>query len=357
VQGFQLDDDAADALRGAIPASLRPNAERLQKQAEALLARPDQWYTSGDMLRLAREHDPAFSERLLHDLPVWGLLAPATAHGRGPNGGVGRTWSAPQTIVFLGVVAARARGITRRADLANNPIFRWLLSGDEWVPAEQVRRALTTWARASRKLSQRRVRSDVYRHVLRYPDVQARLAAGTETRLQLQRATSAAPTRENTDELAALIGRLTTPTDEAASSDAAGRELGEASRHALQALRRGIDALPNVPDSLLAKARARYLTTIQPLMAEMQGEASTVEASEIERRFRTEGETACANAVTHLGALIEEPELAQMVDRGTSASLTLSTFVAQAAIAQETSRASIARAHRSRSRRMHKRHR
>jgi hypothetical protein len=355
VQGFQLDNEAAVSLLRAIPANLHSNAARLLKQSAALLARPDQRCTSGDLVRLARAHDPAFSERLVHDWPVWGLLAPATPHGRGPNGGVGRTWSAPQTIVFLGVVATRARGITRRADLANNPIFRWLLAGDEWVPAEQVRRALTTWAHASRRLSQHRLRSDIHQHVLRYPDVQARLDAGTQTRPQLRRAINAAPTRENTDELAALIGRLIASPADAGSKDSAAQDIGEVRRHALQGLERGIDALPNVPDSLLAQTRARYLTTIQPLIAILQGEASKVDASEFEARFRTEGQTACANAVTHLGALIEELELAQMVDHSTRATVAFSGFLAQAALAQETSRTSITHAQRARSRRMHKR--
>jgi hypothetical protein len=354
VQDFSPSKDAIRGVARLAP----PGSEALVKQGQEhvryLFQEPGRRFCSDELLSLARDYDPRFSKRLLHDWPVWGLLAPATPEGRGPKGGVCWTWSAREVDAFLAVVRYRARGHRRRSDLANIPISRWLVFSEEGVPLEQVRRALATWARASGRLSKRRVRTDTYHHALRYREVQERLTLGSQTKFDLSKASSAAPSGRNAEELAAFTARLSGPLNPTPIEDT---ERVATHQRALRARELGIRALPHVQDVALDQARTSYRDCTQDLLDALKAPLSESEADAVALRFKTEGETACANALTHLGAVLSDARIAEALDVGARASLELSTLFARVAFAQRTHHSGINRAQQRRASRMHKRHR
>jgi hypothetical protein len=307
-------------------------------QTRAVMGDPGRRFTSSDLLELARGHDPRFSRRLVSAWPALGLLAPAAREGRGPRRGVGRTWPWEHVLVFIAVVAARARGSERRSDLANLPVFRWLLLGEEFVPLEQVHRALNTWATAARSLSQGRFRIDLYQHLLKHPEVRARLAAGEQERLDLQRSLREAPGASESAEVAALLAQQVSPLGTPPKTTDA---LVERYRRTRAAFDVGLSALPELSDEVLPLTRERYLEN--NIASKLNGD---INMPDLIRHFGTESETACANAVTFIGVVlneIEEAKLASYVDAGTRASLALTRFFATAAIAEREARDSVER--------------
>jgi hypothetical protein len=315
---------------------------------------PDRRFRSHDLLGLARKHDPSFSARLLSDWPTWGLLALAEKRGRGPGHGVDRSWSGPQTLVFLAVARGRARGFRRRSELANIVVFHWLLLGTEYVPLLQVRRALATWGSAARTISAQRFQADLYQHVRRHPEVQAGVDSGDLSRTELSRRISPTLSSDQRDEAASLVSRLTAAPG---SDDTASKERVERQRGAWEAIDRGLAALQGASDEALLRTRELYL---RHNLVEPQDRLRQAGAATILQHFKNEAETAAANAVSYLANAIDEAESAAIlnyVQQGTQASLGLSKFLGTAGIAETRARESIERSWNRRAKRMSKRSR
>jgi hypothetical protein len=318
------------------------------EQTETIARDPARRLSSSELLQFARDHDPSFSTRLLSDWPAWGLLALAKTDGRGVGHGVGRSWSTEQTLVFLSVVRARAQGVRRRSDLANQPVFHWLLLGTDFVPLSQTRRALTTWARAARKLSAYRFRTDLYQHLLRHPEVQAALASGAVAKHQLLKTIDASLTPKQRDQAAEWISRLANADATAAELD----QIARRQRHAWDALDRGQEALKDASDQILLRARDLYL---QNNIIGPQERLQRAGETDVLLHWKSEGETACANAVTYLAIAADEAEhaaLAELVEEGTRLSLTLSNLFTHLALTEREARDSIDRARRRRAKRV-----
>jgi hypothetical protein len=264
-------------------------------------------FSSDDLLELACANDPTFSRRLLSDWPKWGLLALASTTGRGPNGGVGRSWSADQVGVFLLVLRQRALGYTRRSDLANIPVFFFLLLGTEYVPHEQVRRALATWSRAAQNLSAYRSASDSYHAVRRSPRVQQLVEQGSLSKTELLANAKTAPTIADLPGLAGYLGSYRAPNGVGPLGRDEVDEMTRRHKLSLEALLRGMDQLPTATDSLLDAVRTRYrssknLDFLPAHDADLAQQAATASSP----RFKTEFATACSNALTFLGVVCDE---------------------------------------------------
>ena len=296
MQGFS-DKSLLAELRAAAPAAFT-------KQVERLVAEPDLRLHASDLLGLARVHDPTLEPRLIADFPKWGLLALADRRGAGPGEGVERYWPASHAVTFLEVVRKRAAGTRRRSDLANLPAFAWTMGGDQLVPIEQARRALTTWAQASLKLSTRRRASDVRRAVLRYPQVQEQINDGTLQPTDIGKRTIGARAARSLNELAEILAAQTAVGGPDPHS--VGRKEWTA-RHlkALEQITLGAQALPRVSDQVLLASRHRY----QKIHADLfQALETNAPAADWMSRVKTEGETACANIVQMIGSSLQESE-------------------------------------------------
>jgi hypothetical protein len=304
MQGTQAENDALEFLdrHGQPGMSLG-----FAKQLVALQSDPERRYASAELLALATMIDPGFTRRTLSDWPKWGLLALATTSGRGPNGGVERTWSAAQVQVFLLVVRKRLQGHRRRPDLANLPVFMWLLLGAEHVPHEQVRRAIATWANSARNLSSYRSTTDSYHAVLRSPRVQELLEQGSLTKKELHARAEAAPTIDDVEGLAGYLGGFGAPNGSGMPGKNEIAEMTRRHKLALRALQRGIDVLPTVTDAQLDAARSRYRGSANlDFLPDLDADLDELAAAVTSRRFKTEGETACSNALTFLGVVCQE---------------------------------------------------
>ena len=282
---------------GELAAAAEP---RLLEQTQRLIADPERRLRSEELLELAQEQDPTFVARLIADFPKWGLLAFADTEGRHAGEGVGRYWPAAHAVTFIQVVRKRAQGTRRRSDLVNLPVLSWLMGGDQLVPLEQARRAVTTWARASQKLSGRRRASDVRRTVLRYPQVQQLIDAGKLTETEITSKTLAALRAGNNRDLAEVITSATHPERE---SDATQDE-AEVAKHeqALDLIAAGARALPNVSNELLLSSRARYHALHHELFKAISD--GCLDADGVQR-FQDEAIYPCANLVHMIGAELE----------------------------------------------------
>jgi hypothetical protein len=274
--------------------------------ADVVLGRQDR-YSSDELLRLAQSVDATFTRRLLADWPKWGLLALATTTGRGPSGGVERSWSPEQASVFVMVVRTRVAGHTRRADLANVAVFLWLLLGPSYVPHDQARRALATWTKAARNLSAHRAVTDNYHAVLRSPRVQERLTDGSLRKPELLARSRAAPTIADITGLALYLGSYGKPNGSGSPEDEEIDEMTRRHTRSLEALQRGMHELPTAPDSMLAAVRERYLASCNiDFLRTETADPVQIDAAVASRRFRTESETACSNALAFLGTILNE---------------------------------------------------
>jgi len=267
---------------------------------------PKRRLTSEDMVELAQIVGVEISKRQLHDMPVWGLLALSTPEGRGPGGGVGRTWSVMEAVAFVTVMQARARGKTRRNELANIPVSFWLLLGADAVPLAQARRALATWTRGLERLSEHRARTDHYHHLLHRSDVGLAIERDPAAQRKLVEELRDAPPHTQRNELAAFLGRLRGPLAERAS-EAEAKRFGTRYQDSLVALQVGIDVLKTAPDAALLEVRRRYFANFENKLEQMLGSGRT-SADEIRTFIGVEMTTACPNTLTYLGALTQEAD-------------------------------------------------
>ena len=89
-------------------------------------------------------HPGALERTFKHWVSI-GLLAPALSPGRGRGAGrAAGTWNESQRRLWLDLLQGRDNGYRVR-DLANAPVWIWLMHGPHAVPLDQVRRALRTW--------------------------------------------------------------------------------------------------------------------------------------------------------------------------------------------------------------------
>ena len=276
-------------------------------QLVALASEPERRYSSDELLALAAVHDKGFHRRTLSDWPKWGLLALSSPSGRGPGGGVERTWTAPQVQVFLMVVRKRLQDHWRRSELANIPVFLWLLLGPEYVPHEQVRRALATWSKASRRLSPYGTVGDNYHAVLRSPRVQELLEQGSLSRREVHTRAEAAPTVDDLNGLARYLGSFGSPNGTGMPSQDEINEMTRRHTLSIEARHRGMDELPTVSDMLLDATRSSYLDSANvDFLPDLDADCAELAAAVASTRFKTETETACANALTFLGVVCQE---------------------------------------------------
>jgi hypothetical protein len=276
-------------------------------QLVSLLSAPARRYSSDELFAFATTIDKGFSRRTLADWPKWGLLALATTSGRGPNEGVERSWSANEVQVFLMVVRKRLEGQCRRAALANIPVFMWLLLGPEHVPHEQVRRALATWTRAAQSLSTYRTVTDNYHAVLRRPRVQELVEQGAIEKKELHARAEAAPSVHDLEGRARYLGGFGPPNGFGIPTPDEINEMTRRHTRSLKALQHGMDQLPTANDSLLDVARNRYRGSKNlDFLPDLDADPRAIAAAVASPRFKTEGETACSNALTFLGVVCQE---------------------------------------------------
>jgi hypothetical protein len=287
------DESALDEL---VSAAEPPFLEQMQR----LLADPERHVHSAELLELAREQDPTFPARLIADFPKWGLLALTQTEGRRANEGVGRYRPAIQVVTFIQVVHKRKQGMRRRSELANLPVLSWLIGGDQLVPLEQARRAVTTWAEANRKLTAQRKASDVRRTVLRYPQVRKLIADGSLTKNDISTTTLDALRARDNRALAEVIARATHPDREL---DVAELE-AEITKHqqTLDLIAVAARALPDVSDELLLAGRTRYHALHHELVQAL-GDGS-VDADGVQL-LKDEAAHSCANLALMIGAELE----------------------------------------------------
>jgi hypothetical protein len=294
MQGF------SDGMPLAADRSHRPPVPRTDSPAAR---RPGRRLRSGDLLELAREQDPAFRRRLIADFPKWGLLALAEKEGRGAGEGVDRYWPALHAVTFIQIGRRREDGTRRRSDLVNLPVLAWLMGGDQLVSLEQVRRAVTTWAEASRKLSGRRKAGDVRRTLLRYPQIRKLIDDGALAPTDVTNATLDALHARDNRQLAEVIARATNPNREL---DAVQQEVEIAKQQrALDLIALGARALPDVSDELLLASRARYHALHDELIRAL-GDGS-LDADGVQL-LKDEAAHPCANLVLSIGAELETIE-------------------------------------------------
>jgi hypothetical protein len=103
-------------------------------------------YTRGQLVNEAV--DLGYEGALDRTFKSWvgaGLLAKAHSpgRGRGPGRATG-TWNDAQRQLWLDLLAGRRQGYRLR-ELANGPVWVWLMKGETAVPLVQVRQALRTW--------------------------------------------------------------------------------------------------------------------------------------------------------------------------------------------------------------------
>jgi hypothetical protein len=293
-------EEIFEPLTRLIPKELRERLFRLSREdSECRL-------TSEDLIELATVAGVELTRRGLHDLPTWGLLAQSTPEGRGPGAGVGRTWSASEAIVFSTVMSARTRGKTRRNELANIPVFAWLIQGDEHVSLTQVRRALTTWTRGLERLSERRARTDHYHHLLSRADVQLAIKRDPDERRKLAEELRDAPPLAERAKVAVFLGRPRGPlAEETPESEA--KRYAKKYQDSLVALQLGIESLAAAPDAVMLEVRRRYAERFESKLEQMHGNERTP-ADEIRMFIGIEQATACPNTLTYLGALAQEAD-------------------------------------------------
>jgi hypothetical protein len=315
-------------------------------------------YRSTDLIALAAGEGVKLTERTLHDLPAWGLLPLATPEGRSPGKGVGRTWTRDQAMVFhiqMRVRAARGGGV-RRGDLANVPVFFWLLEGEPWVPLAQARRALATWLRWYRTLSRRRAIIHTIHELERHPDVRAALKTGAMTRRDLEAESRSLPPMSELAARAAFFGKLRGPlADQVPPSEQTRRVATKES--AMRDLEVGARAFGAAADDDLREVQGEYQQDIQPYIGGLRtrgGDAAVADAL-----HTWELPAACANTFTRLGRHFqaqEETKLIRVIKEGTRTSLSLSEFLGQAAIALETTTKNTKLADQTHARRLRRQH-
>ena len=164
-------------------------------QLVALASEPERRYSSDELLALAAVHDKGFHRRTLSDWPKWGLLSALLTIGARTRRRRRANLDCTTGSGFSDGRPKTAAGHWRRSELANIPVFLWLLLGPEYVPHEQVRRALATWSKASRRLSPYGTVGDNYHAVLRSPRVQELLKQGSLSRREVHTRAEAAPDR------------------------------------------------------------------------------------------------------------------------------------------------------------------
>src|SRR5438067_1709419 len=112
-------------------------------------------YTLTELQSAARDRGFDPSERLIKDWVGLGLLDLADKRSRGRGRGIERTWPQSQNELLL-LLLAKRRDVKQIVTLCNIPVSIWLWWGDDYVPARQALRALSTWAGAKATTSWRR---------------------------------------------------------------------------------------------------------------------------------------------------------------------------------------------------------
>jgi hypothetical protein len=316
-------------------------------------------YVSADLIALAGLEEVRLSERSLHDLPKWGLLALASTEGRAPRKGVGRFWTAEQAVVFHSQMRMRAsRPTVGRGELALVPVFFWLYAGEEWVPLLQARRALATWGRWYRSVSRHRAVTNALRELERQPDVQYALKTGAMTRDELHAELTKLPAMTDIRGRAEFYGKLRGPLAERLNPEET-RERIEAQEQAMQAMEAGINSLQWASDKQLRDVQRRYAQEIGQEAERRR--AKDGDQATVEFLLRIELPASCANAFTRLGRLLQDEKevgLAYRITRaGVPASLAMSHLFTRIAVAQDTTKTSLEAAAKARSRRATQRRR
>jgi hypothetical protein len=295
-------------------------------------------YSLQDLIELARSENVGLSERLMHDLPAWGLLPFATTEGRAPREGVGRYWTREQAIVFYGQIRARAAGRTSRGDLANIPVAGWLLGGESLAPLHQVRRALETWLRWHASLTPQ-VIERVALHTLRArPDVELALKKGVITRADLVAETRVVPPRTDVAAHAEFFGKLRGPMAERVGPNEQARRIANRAADSVD-FDIGVDAFPTASDELLRAVRELYFNNLKTLL----DQKTTTTVAEILGKL--EIPSACASTFSMLGKVVQlrqqEAGVQKFVEEGVQASAALSSLFVQIENALRTSKETI----------------
>jgi hypothetical protein len=133
-------------------------------------------FTATDLVDAARAagHDRV-SPRLVVDWVGLGLLDRPERHGLGRGKGSTATWPDEQRQLFLALLGLRDQG-AKIPPLCNVPVWLWLTWGDGYVPLEQTRRAMQTWAKAVGDPSAGRARAGVQALLQDWGDPRARRA-------------------------------------------------------------------------------------------------------------------------------------------------------------------------------------
>jgi hypothetical protein len=186
----------------------------------------------------------------MHDWPSKGLLAPPLRAGGGYKGGVKGVWPAEQAEIFLAVYALRQRQNARLLDLANFPVWAWLMLGDAWAPLEQVRRALRFWAKRVHDMHDREFAPSVGRFLSPYQPDASLVEEWTQQTMKLAWGTTSA------DRIRDLSMRLYAPAGAATPSGVLLASAYPESALASVEGFRNLDALDD--DSLCERVREQY---------------------------------------------------------------------------------------------------
>ncbi len=108
----------------------------------------EEFYSSDDLLGLARGRGFKASKRLIVDWVSLGLLDQPQRRGLGQGKGSVALWDQTQASLFATLLHLRQRPespVGHVAGLANVPVFLWLTVWVPGIPLRQARRALQTW--------------------------------------------------------------------------------------------------------------------------------------------------------------------------------------------------------------------
>lgn len=110
-------------------------------------------FRSEELIAAAADRGVAVTRRTLSHWVTQGLIAPPTRRGLGRGRGTSATWPEAHVKTYLAIRGKRGPQAKSPATLANIPVWLWLRFGEDYVPLNQARRALGTWARSKRKVS------------------------------------------------------------------------------------------------------------------------------------------------------------------------------------------------------------
>jgi hypothetical protein len=130
------------------------------------------FYTRAEMLEQAHISSLSLSDRHLTDLIEDGLINGPCKNGL-PGGGSEAVWPQEQLDLLL-MVLKKQQELDQRAGhhvyarklLCNIPVCTWLYWGEAYIPLDQVKRAMVTWARAYRQSPKSKAKQSA-RHLTR----------------------------------------------------------------------------------------------------------------------------------------------------------------------------------------------